>query len=63
MDTLVRDTDVLRTQLLEARIKGRNEGRAERSIEIARMMKAKGMTVQEIAEMTGLSVEEINALR
>ena len=70
MDTLVRDTDVLRTQLLEARIEGtkqgrtegRAEGRAERSMEIASKMKAKGIALQEIADMTGLTVEEINQL-
>ena len=82
MDTLVRDTDVLRTQLLEAIIKLRKqglteaqakvlvenwvrglvEGRAEAKLEIARKMKAKGIAPQEIAEMTDLSVEEIDKL-
>ena len=70
IDTLVRDTDVLRTQLLEARIEGkkqglaegRAEGRAEGVKEVARKLKAKGMTAREIAEMTELSVEEIDKL-
>ena len=75
MDTLVRDTDVLRTQLLEARIegekqgmekgmaKGRAEGRAEGVKDVALKMKAKGMTAQEIAEMTGLNLAEIDILQ
>ena len=95
MDTLIRDTDVMKTQLLEAEIAGRKkglaegrtqglaegrtqglaegrtqglaegrtqglaEGRNERSVEIARKMKAMGMSVEQIAELTGLGSEEI----
>ena len=95
MDTLIRDTDVMKTQLLEAEIAGRKkglaeglaegrtqglaegrtlglaegrtqglaeglaEGRNERSVEIARKMKAMGMSVEQIAELTGLDSEEI----
>ena len=70
IDTLVRDTDVLRTQLLEARIEGEKQGMAEGMakgmaegiMQVARNMKAKGMTAQQIAEMTGLSVDEIGRL-
>ena len=42
--------------------KGRNEGRAEEKLDIARKMKSKGFTASEISEMTGLSEDEINAL-
>lgn len=38
---------------------GRSKGRDERTLEIARKMKEKGKTVEEIAEMTDLSPEEI----
>ena len=47
---------------LEGRSEGRAEGRDERTIEIARRMKAKGMCVEEIAEMTDLPIEEISRL-
>ena len=74
LDTLVRDTDVLRTKLLEAEIagmkrgmekgmiEGMEKGRAEGHIETARKMKADAMPTELIAKYTGLSVEEIDAL-
>ena len=74
MDTLVRDTDVERTKILEAEIAGRKkgieegraegwaEGREERTLEIARRMKAKGCTVEEIAFITDFSAAEIERL-
>jgi len=37
----------------------RNEGQREKAFEIAAGMKAKGMSVEEIAELTGLTVDEI----
>ena len=47
--------------------KGREEGRAEgmsqRSLEIARMMLAKGMDEASIMDMTGLTSEEIKLLK
>ena len=53
----------------EERAEGRAEGLAEgrisgeknRSLDIARRMKAKGYSDIDIAEMTGLSLEEISA--
>ena len=41
---------------------GLQEGKQQQSLTIARRMKAKGMSMEEIAEMTGLSVEEIAVL-
>ena len=38
---------------------GRAEGRAEAQLEMARKMLAAGMSVEQIAEFTGLSVEEL----
>ena len=81
-DTLVRDTDVMRTQLLEAEIKGRKKGmaegraegekvgraegekkgRAEGKAEVALKLKAKGFSLTEIAELTGLSEADIAQL-
>lgn len=43
----------------EGERKGRAEGRAEGIQEIARKMKAKGMSAEEIAEMTGIAVGDI----
>ena len=76
LDTLVRDTDVMKTKLLEARIegekqgreaglakglaKGLEQGRAEGIIATARNMKKVGFSIDDIAKATGLSVEKIN---
>ncbi|MCQ2192528.1 MAG: Rpn family recombination-promoting nuclease/putative transposase [Paludibacteraceae bacterium] len=46
----------------EGRAEGREEGRAETNMKNARGMKAKGMSVEDIAEITGLSIEEIEKL-
>lgn len=43
--------------------KGRAEGRAEGRIEIVQTMFAKGMDIDTISELTGLSVDEIRALQ
>ena len=86
LDTLVRDTDVMKTKLLEAEIqghkkgmaegleegraKGREEGRAKgreegeqnKAIAVAQKMKEKGYATEDIAEMTGLSFDEVMKL-
>ncbi len=41
---------------------GKAEGRTEKQIEIAKRMKQKGYSLEEVAEMTGLSVEEIEKM-
>ena len=46
----------------EGLAEGREEGRKEQSIEIARQMKAKGVSPSAIMEFTGLSEEEISLL-
>jgi len=43
-------------------IKGRKEGRKEEALAIANRLKAKGYTLNEIAEVSKLSVEEIAKL-
>ncbi|WP_439698016.1 hypothetical protein ACFGVS_06955 [Mucilaginibacter sp. AW1-7] len=49
--------------LLErAEKKGRNEGRKEEAVAIAREMKKEGLPVAQIKKSTGLSVEEIEKL-
>ena len=86
VDTLIRDTDVERTKLLEAEIKGlkkghaeghakgRAEGRAEglaeglaegeirKAYTIASKMKARGDAPEDIADVTGLTVDEVKGL-
>ena len=52
----------LKNSLDTAEEKGRNEGRAEEKLDIARKMKSKGFTAADILEMTGLSEDEITAL-
>lgn len=42
--------------------KGRAEGRAEGILAVARKMKAKGMSGEEISEMTGLPLSDIQNL-
>ena len=42
--------------------KGRAEGRAEGILSIARKMKQRGKSISEIAEMTDLSLDEIEKL-
>jgi len=41
---------------------GRQEGKHEEAMNIARNLKAKGLSVNLIAETTGLSIEEIEKL-
>ena len=62
LDTLVRDTDVIKTQLLEAKLEGRKEGRKEGIEEVAKAMKNQGMDIQQISQYTGLSPEDITKL-
>ena len=71
MDTLVRDTDVIKTQLLEAEIEGRKkgleegrkEGRKEGLLDTAKNLKAMGLPDEDIAYATGLSLDEVKKLQ
>jgi len=55
---LAKDKDVVNT----AKEEGREEGRDERNIEIAKKMKLKGKPIEEIIDFTGLSKEQIDEL-
>lgn len=46
----------------EGRAEGREEGRAEGIVMVAKMMFAKGMDIDAIASMTGLSTDEVESL-
>ena len=52
----------LKNSLDTAEEKGRNEGRAAEKLDIARNMKSKGFTADDILAMTGLSEEEIDSI-
>ena len=47
----------------EGREEGRKEGRKEKQLEIAKKLLKKGMTIEEIVEITELSKEEIEKLK
>ena len=46
----------------EGRAEGRAEGKAEANMDNARKMKADGFSAEVIAEITGLTIEEIETL-
>ena len=48
--------------LAEGRAAGRAEGEKEKQRQIALRMKGKGMSAEDIAELTGLSVAEVGEL-
>ena len=58
MDAIMVQHDVLDT----AKLEGRAEGRAEGRTEVAAKMKAKGISAEDIIELTGLTSKEIEAL-
>ena len=66
MDDIMVQNDVLDTAKMEGREEGREEGRAEGRAEekndIARTMKAMGMSAEMISKATGLSEEDIERL-
>ena len=43
--------------------KGKNEGAKQRDFEIAKKMKEKGMDINTIAELTGLTIKEIENIK
>ena len=53
---------VMEGQRAERRAEGRAEGRAEAMLETARKMKAKGISASDIADITLLPINEIEAL-
>lgn len=62
LDNLVRDTDVMKTKLLEARIEGEKLGHAKGVMDVARKMKKSGLSAEQISQYTGISVDQINDL-
>lgn len=74
LDTLIRDTDVMKTKLLEAEIQGHKkgmaqgmaqgkaQGKAEANRDNARKMKELGVSANVISQVTGLTIEEVEAL-
>ena len=62
LDNIMVQNDVLDTAKLEGREEGLKEGRAEERLANARKMKQKGYPSEDIAEITGLTEEEIAEL-
>ena len=62
INNIMIQNDVLETKVLEGLEQGREEGRISANIENARKMKAKGFSIGDIAEITGLSAEEIREI-
>jgi predicted transposase/invertase (TIGR01784 family) len=60
------EQDLVQQGLQKGLFKGKQEGLQEGLLqgkrETARKLKQKGMSIQEIAELTGLSIEEVQAL-
>ena len=52
----------MKTAIKKSLAQGLAQGREEANIENARKMKAKGFAVADIADITGLSVEDIERL-
>ena len=61
-DTYLMDSMKGRDYLISAEEKGKAEGKAEEKIEIARKMLSKGKNIEEIIDITDLSVEEIKEI-
>ena len=47
----------------QAELKGKTDGELGKAEEIAQKMLAKGRNAEEVAELTGLSLEKVNTLR
>ncbi len=56
---MMRDEMDHKSQLYTAELKGKAEGKAE----VARNMKLRGLSAEDISEMTGLSIQEIETLQ
>ena len=56
------DMEAVQRGRAEGRAEGLAEGRAEEKLATAKKMKAKGYPIEDIAEMTGLTTEEIGKL-
>ena len=57
-DTLV----VMEGQYLEGEAKGRAEGEKKKALDIARNLKAMGLSIDDIARASGLTTDEVAAL-
>jgi len=61
--TIYRDyKNTVDTAFDEGKMEGKLEGKMEEKLDVARKMKAKGLSINDIVDLTGLSINEINAL-
>ena len=60
----MRMKDIREESLAEGEAKGRIEGKAEEKLRVAKLMLAKGSySLQEIVELSGLSIDDIEKLK
>ena len=60
----MRMKDIREESLAEGEAKGRIEGKAEEKLRVAKLMLAKGSySLQEIIELSGLSIDDIEKLK
>lgn len=59
LDSVMIQNDVIDSAKLEGRLEGREEGREQERLSNARKMKDKGLDYATIADITGLTTEEI----
>lgn len=62
LDAIMIQNDVISTAQKEGRAEGRAEGETSKAISVARKMLSKNFSVEDIAEISGLTEEEINSL-
>ena len=62
LDNIVILRDNINTERAEGRAEGLEEGRLEERKQNALRMKSKGFSISDIAEITGLSMDEIESL-
>jgi len=60
---LYNDRDELQAAINKGREEGREEGEVKKSLEIAKRMLKKNISIEEIIELTGLTVKEIEQLK
>lgn len=62
INAIMIQNDVLGNARMEGHAEGRAEGRAEEKSDIARKMMKCGMDMEQISQITGLSLEQIKKL-
>ena len=59
----IKGDEIVMTTAMKLRTEGKTEGKTEKANEAARKMLAKNYSLDDISEITGLSIEEISTLK